>query len=85
MIKRQLLMRRRKLRIGDKVVVIGLSSVTYAPGIKDELGTEKLFESMLGKVYTVRGLDKYGNVELQPTRRDTVWIEPKFLKLRGRK
>jgi hypothetical protein len=35
-----------------------MSPVTFPPGIKDELGTEKLFKSMLGKVYTVRGFDK---------------------------
>ena len=80
-----MLMRKGNIRIGDKVVVIGLSSVTYAPGIGDELGTEILFKSMLGKVYTVRGFDKHGNIELHPTTRDAVWIEPKFLKLRARK
>ncbi len=39
----------RKFRIGDKVKVVGMSPVTFAPGVKDELGTEKLFKSMLGK------------------------------------
>jgi hypothetical protein len=72
-------------RIGDKVKVVGMSPVTFAPGVKDELGSEKLFKSMLGKVYTVRGFDRYGNVELQPKRLNTVWIEPEFLKLRARK
>jgi hypothetical protein len=75
----------KKFRIGDKVKVIGMSPVTYPPGVKDEMGTEKLFKSMIGKVYTVRGFDKYGNVELQPKRWDTVWVEPRFLKLRARK
>jgi hypothetical protein len=75
----------RKFRIGDKVRVIGMSPVTFAPGIKDELGTEKLFKSMLGKVYTVQGFDRYGYVELRPKRFDTVWVEPEFLKLRARK
>jgi hypothetical protein len=78
-------MRKQTIRIGDKVVVIGLSTVTYPPGVRDELGTEKLFRSMLGKVYTVRGFDEHGDIELHPTRRDFVWIEPKFLKLRARK
>jgi hypothetical protein len=75
----------RKFRIGDRVKVIGMSPVTFAPGIKDELGTKKLFKSMLGKVYTVQGFDKYGYVELRPKRWDTVWVEPEFLKLRARK
>ena len=75
----------KKFRIGDKVKVVGMSPVTFAPGVKDELGTEKLFKSMLGKVYTVRGFDSYGNVELQPKRLNIVWVEPEFLKLRARK
>ena len=62
-----------------------MSPVKFAPGIKDELGTEKLFKSMLGKAYTVRGFDKYGNVELRPKRLNTVWVEPRFLKLRVRR
>jgi len=70
----------RKFRIGDKVKVVGMSPVTFALGVKDELGTEKLFKSMLGKVYTVRGFDRYGNVELQPKPLNTVWVEPEFLK-----
>jgi hypothetical protein len=40
---------------------------------------------MLGRVYTVRGFDEIGNVELQPKRMNTVWIEPEFLRLRARK
>lgn len=70
-----------KLRVGDKVRVTGMSPVTFPPGVKDELGTEKLFKSMLGKVDTVRGFDKYGNVQLVPKRVSTVWVEPEFLKL----
>jgi len=53
-------------KIGDKVKVIGMSKITFPPGVKEELGTEKLFTSMIGKVYTVQGFDKYGNVELRP-------------------
>jgi hypothetical protein len=75
----------KKFRIGDKVKVVGMSPVTFAPGVKDELGTKKLFKSMVGRVYTVRGFDKIGNAELKPKRLDTVWIEPEFLRLRARK
>src|SRR5271169_1339530 len=78
-------MTKRQFRVGDKVRVTGMSPVTFAPGVKDELGTEKLFKSMLGKVYTVRGFDKIGNIELEPKRLNTVWIEPESLKLRSRK
>jgi hypothetical protein len=78
-------MARRKFAVGEKVKVIGLPRITFAPGIKDELGTEKLFRSMLGKVYAIRGFGKYRLVELQPNRSDTIWIEPEFLKLRAKK
>jgi hypothetical protein len=75
----------RKFGVGDEVKVIGLPRITFAPGVKDELGTVKLFRSMLGKVYTIRGFGKYGFVELEPKRLNSVWIEPEFLKLRARK
>jgi len=39
-------MAKRKFRVGDKVKVVGMSPVTFAPGAKDELGTEKLFKSI---------------------------------------
>ena len=78
-------MNKEKLKIGDKVQIIGLSSIKFPPGVKDELGTNKLFRYMLGKVYTVKGFDKYGHVELRPDRNNAVWIEREFLKLRARK
>ena len=53
-----------------------MSPVTFAPGVTDELGTEKLFKSMLGKVYTVQGFDRYGYVEFHPKRLRCVWVEP---------
>jgi hypothetical protein len=62
-----------------------MSPVTFSPGAKDELGTEKRFKGVLGKAYTVRGFDEYRNVELEPKRLNTVWVEPEFLKLRARK
>jgi hypothetical protein len=77
--------RRRKFAIGDKVKVIGMRPVNYPPGMKDELGTEKLFKSMIGRIYTVRGFDEYRYVELHPNLRNWVWIEPEFLTLRASK
>jgi hypothetical protein len=62
-----------------------MAKITYEPGVKDELGTEDLFKSMIGKVYTVRGFDKYRYVELHPKRSDWVWVEPEFLKLQKKK
>jgi hypothetical protein len=43
----------RKFRIGDKVKVVGMSPVKFAPGIKDELGIEKL--NAIGKVVSLSG------------------------------
>jgi hypothetical protein len=78
-------MGKRKFRLGEKVRVIGIPKITFPPGVKEELGTETLFKSMLGKVYTVRGFDGIGNIELRPKRLNKVWIEPEFLTLRARK
>lgn len=76
-------MDRKRFRVGNKVKVVGMPLISFAPGVKDELGTEKLLKSMLGKVYTVRGFDKYGNIELRSKRSDVVWIEQEFLRLRA--
>ena len=78
-------MTKAKFRTGDKVQVVGIPPLKFAPGVKDQLGTKKLFKRMVGKVYTIRGFGKYGHVELEPTRLDSVWIEPEYLKLRARK
>jgi hypothetical protein len=47
----------------------------------DELGTEELFKSMVGRRYTVRGFDKYGNIKIKPKRLQYVWIEPDLVEL----
>jgi hypothetical protein len=69
-------MAKQKLKIGDKIQVIGYRPGKYSTGIVDELGTEELFKSMVGRRYTVRGFDDYGNIELQPKRLHIVWIQP---------
>jgi len=78
-------MGKRSLRLGDKVRVVKLPKMTFPPGLKDELGTVKLFKRMLGRVYTVRGFDPHGWVELNPTRRDAVWMHPEELRRLARK
>jgi len=78
-------MGKRKFRIGDKVKVAVIPKIKFARGIKDELGTRKIFKRMLGRIYTVKGFDPYGWVELHPSRMTAVWIEPEFLKLRARR
>ena len=80
-----LYMEKRQFRVGDKVKVIGIPKLCISRELEDELGTEKLFKKMVGKVYTVQGFDEYGHVELHPTRLNHIWIEPEFLKLRVRK
>lgn len=74
-------MAKGKLKIGDTIRVIKYRPGKYAPGIKDELGTEKLFKSMVGRSYKIRGFDNYGNIELEPKRLNTVWIEPDLVEL----
>jgi hypothetical protein len=78
-------MGKRKFQVGDKIRVVAIPKINFAPGINDELGTKKLFKRMLERVYTVRGFDRHGWVELRPTRTDVAWIEPEFLKLRARR
>lgn len=53
-------MPKRAFQVGDKVTVIGSPNIRFAKGVRDELGTKKLFKSMVGKVYTVRGFDESG-------------------------
>ena len=74
-------MAKRKLKIGDKIRVTGYRPATYPPGFVDDLGTEELFKSLVGRRYTIRGFDDYGNIELRPRPRDTVWIEPELVEL----
>jgi hypothetical protein len=40
---------------------------------------------MVGKVYTVRGFNELGYIELWPRRLSSVWIEPHLLKLSARR
>lgn len=69
-------MTKQKLKIGDMIRVIGYRPGKYAPGVVDDLGTEQLFKSMVGRRYPVKGFDDCGNLELKPKRLHTVWIEP---------
>jgi hypothetical protein len=78
-------MAKRKFKVGDKVLVTGEPDFGYPPRFRDDIGTKKLLKSMVGKVFTIRGFDEYGNVELRPRRLNFVWLEPQFLKLRARK
>lgn len=74
-------MAKRKLKIGDNIRVTGYRPAKYAPGFVDDMGTEDLFKSLVGRCYLVRGFDDYGNIELQPKRLHFVWIEPDLVEL----
>lgn len=75
--------RARHFKIGDTIEVIAYRPAKWAPGFKDELGTEKLFQSLVGRRFKIKGFDQYGYIELRPTRRNTVWIEPELVKFVG--
>ena len=68
-------------KMGDKIRVIGYRPGQYPPGYVDDMGTEDLFKSMVGRRYTVRGIDEYGQIELRPKRDNVVWIEPDLVRL----
>ena len=70
-----------KFKIGDTIRVIGYRPVNYPPGMKDELGTEELFQSMVGRSYKIEGFDEFGHIKLNPREGDTVWIEPDLVEL----
>jgi len=78
-------MQARKFRVGDKVKVIGIPTLSISRELENELGTKELFKNMLGRVFTVQGFDRYGHIKLHPKRMSHVWIEPEFLKLRKRR
>jgi len=76
---------KRKFHVGDRVKVIGMSKITFAPGVKDELGAEDLFKNMIGKVYTVKSFDEYGYVDFTQSEPVGSGSEPEFLKLQKKK
>ena len=77
-------MPKRKFRVGDKIRVTGYRPGKYPPGVEDDMGTEKLFQSLVGRRYTIRGFDDYGHIELRPKRDQVVWIETDLVELVGR-
>jgi len=76
---------KRKFHIGDKVKVIGMSKIIFAPGVKNELGAEDLLKSMIGKVYTVKSFDEYGYVDFTQSEPVGSGWNPEFLKLQKKK
>jgi hypothetical protein len=71
----------RSFNIGDKIRVIGYRPGVETPGSDDNMGTEELFQSLVGRIFAIKGFDEYGHIELQPTRLDSVWIESDLVEL----
>ena len=76
---------KRKFKVGDIVEVTQYTPGRYAPGVKDELGTEALFQRIVGRRYRIMGFNKHGHVELHPTPRHWIWVEPDDVKLKPRR
>jgi hypothetical protein len=72
---------RSKFKVGDVIEVTHYTPEQYPPGVKDELGTEALFQRLVGRHYRIMGFDDHGHIELHPTRRDWIWVKPEDVKL----
>jgi hypothetical protein len=71
----------KKFKLGDRIRVIGYRPGAYPPGVEDDIGTEALFKSLVGRSYTIRGFDEYGHIELHPKHNHVVWIETGLVEL----
>jgi len=92
---------RSSLRIGDRIRILEISEDVKDPNFdlrdveRKEMRTAELFRFCLGRVFTIFGFDRYGNVELHVSNSPAVrkkfgkwhsiWCEPKFVKLVKRK
>lgn len=74
-------MARKQFKVGDKIRVIGYRPGKYPSDYVDDMGTEELFKSLVGRRYTIRGFDDFGHIELHPKRNHVVWIEADLVKL----
>jgi hypothetical protein len=90
---------RRKFQIGDRARFVDIPESMKDPSYDTksddhhEMRTAELFRFCAGRVFTVYGFDRYGNVELHvgnspAVRRKfgkwhTIWSEPEFLKRVG--
>jgi len=88
---------RGRFQIGDRVRIVDISEGLKDPAYdakndgRGEMRTAELFRFCVGRVFTVYGFDRYGNVELHVGNSSavrkkfgkwhTIWSEPEFLKL----
>ncbi len=66
----------KTFKIGDHVRI-----EIIPPNLTDaaDIDTPKVFKQSLGKTFRIAGIDKYGFLELEVTKKDTIWIEPDFV------
>ena len=68
--------RQRPFKVGDSVTVKRIpADLTDSAGI----GTPGVFKRALGKTFRIAGIAEHGHLELEVTRRDSIWIEPEFV------
>jgi hypothetical protein len=68
--------KQRPFKVGDSVTIKRVpAGLTDSAGI----GTPGVFKRALGKTFRVAGIVEHGHLELEVTRRDTIWIEPEFV------
>ena len=66
------------IRVGDKVKLLQVPpAVQTIP--ENELNTKKVFEECIGKVFTVKSIDKHGHLEFELPNLDSIWVEPQFV------
>jgi hypothetical protein len=75
---------KERFKVSDIVEVTRYTAGQYPPGVKDELGTETLFQRIVGRRYRIMGFDEHGHIELHPTRRDWIWVKTDDVKLASR-
>jgi hypothetical protein len=95
--KKEPLRTRRRFRVGDRVKIVDISAELKNPNydLKDAehrgMRTAELLRFCVGRIFTVYGLDRYGNIELHVGNSSAVrkrfgkwhsiWCEPKFVRL----
>jgi hypothetical protein len=92
---------RHSFKVGDRVLIVDISADMKQPSydLKDdehkEMRTPELFRFCVGREFVIQGFDRYGHLELhvgddREVQRKfgphhTIWVEPEFLKLAGKK
>jgi hypothetical protein len=75
-------MKAKSFKIGDSVRIEKIPSDLTDPAA---IGTPGVFQRLLGKTFPIAGISDHGLLELEVTKKDTIWIEPKFVSRLKRK